>query len=364
MSLETIFIFLILLVIVILIGFIFLKMKTLDTDISQKLNLEVSEIQKSLNSQLLQTNNLLQQNINEVNNNVNQSLLLNNKDIAQNLQQVNEQINQTLRVNTSDLHSNLTSNTKNINELLLSLSNQMIEVKSSSADFSKIGSELKEIMSSSQKRGKLGEIMLENILSDVLPSEAWSKQYNLHTGIVDIAVFTRDLIIPIDCKFPLANYANWLKAENELKPQFLKKFHRDVKARIDETSKYVLPEFNTSDYAIMYLPAESIFLEVINDYDLVNYATSRQVLIASPINLFYILHTINETIKREKLPEQFEAIFQKWLKHQSNIVEFEKEYIILLKHLKNAYNKSISLEEHLNSIVNQSDSITLTKQEL
>ena len=90
----------------------------------------------------------------------------------------------------------------------------------------------------------------------------------------------------------------WRSQEDLGNTSFKKQFFNDVKMRINETSKYVLPEEGTTNYSLMYVPAESIFLTILEDYDMIRYSMNKFVLLCSPVTFYYIMHAINETIKK------------------------------------------------------------------
>ena len=147
------------------------------------------------------------------------------------------------------IDDSLSSTEKRLSDRVDKLSDSMVEIKGKAEIFGDIGMKLRDILSAERKRGRLGEILIENILCDVLPGSCWERQHTLSTGQVDIIIKTRDFIIPIDCKFPLNNYEKMINAQEPTSiNSFKKKFFADVKKRIDETSKYVLPEEGTTSY--------------------------------------------------------------------------------------------------------------------
>ena len=153
-----------------------------------------------------------------------------------------KEISETIKENINDSERRITDQFNRV-------SNSISEIKGTADYFGEISTELKNLLSGERKRGKLGEILIENVLNDVLPSSCWERQFSLGPhGRVDIAIKTREYVIPIDCKFPLNNYKNMIEEEDSDKKQkYLKKFIRNVKSRIDETSKYVAPDMDTTD---------------------------------------------------------------------------------------------------------------------
>src|SRR6185437_5346612 len=116
----------------------------------------------------------------------------------------------------------------------------------------------------------------------MFPKNSFHLQYAFKNGDkVDAAIQTDAGILPIDSKFPLENFQKMMEAEDEInKLSFQKEFVRDVKQHIDAIAKkYIVPEEGTMDFALMYLPSESIYYEIVNLNELMNYAKRNRVYI-------------------------------------------------------------------------------------
>ena len=116
-----------------------------------------------------------------------------------------------------------------------------------------------------KQRGVLGEIQLENLLANVLPPQLFQMQYSFkNKEAVDAIVKGGEYIIPIDAKFSLDNYNKMIESSNKEELVDLeKKFKSDIKNRIDETSKYIRPNENTTDYAYMFIPADGFISRLV-----------------------------------------------------------------------------------------------------
>ncbi|HIP49843.1 MAG TPA: DNA recombination protein RmuC, partial [Candidatus Pacebacteria bacterium] len=120
-------------------------------------------------------------------------------------------------------------------------------------DFSRQLQDLQDILRNPKQRGVLGEFILEQVLSNILPPDTFKMQYAFENGdIVDAVVVAKDRFIPIDSKFSLENYERIMNAgENDNIAELQRQFKQDLKKRIDETSKYVRPDENTTEFAFM-----------------------------------------------------------------------------------------------------------------
>ncbi len=183
---------------------------------------------------------------------------------------------------------------------------------------------LQDILKNPKQRGTiLGEYYLETILSKVLPPKTFQTQYKFSNGeIVDAVVMVKDKIIPIDSKFSLENYnriieSNQSGADPE---QFVNEFKKDIKKRIDETSKYIRPAENTLDFAFMFIPHESIYYDLlvaevgsikVNTQDLVQYAFEKKVIIVSPTSFLAYLQTVLQGLRAMQIEESAKDIVKR-----------------------------------------------------
>ncbi len=161
----------------------------------------------------------------------------------------------------------------------------------------KLGHSLKDLLQAPKLRGSYGEAILEEMLERVLPKGIWERQYSVDSGErVDCIVRFKDVVVPIDAKFPRDDYMRYLDAEtNEEKNRCWKQFENAVKTQIVSIEKkYVKPESGTSEFALMFIPSEGIYYETIAEKNhlgepstLLAYAQDHHVVPVSP-NTFYV----------------------------------------------------------------------------
>ena len=183
--------------------------------------------------------------------------------------------------------------------------------------------ELQDILKNPKQRGILGEYYLETLLKNVLKTGSFEMKYPFKDGtIVDAVVFVKEKVIPIDSKFSLENYNRLVEEKNPNERERLEKaFKQDLKARIDETGKYVKPEEGTMDFAFMFIPHEAIYYDLlisqvgavkINTRDLIEYAfRDKKVIIVSPTSFLAYLQTVLQGLKALQIEEQATEIIKR-----------------------------------------------------
>lgn len=195
---------------------------------------------------------------------------------------------------------------------------------------------LQDILKNPKQRGILGEYYLESVLESVLPTGTFQMQYAFPNGeIVDAVVFAKDRIIPIDAKFSLENYNRILETRDEAERfQHEKAFIQDLKMRIDETSKYVRPEQGTTDFALMFIPAEGVYYDMLvgggasgtRTRDLVEYAFSKRVIVVSPSSFLAYLQTIMQGLRSLQIEEQTKEIQKRVVELGKHLTAYEQYY--------------------------------------
>lgn len=198
---------------------------------------------------------------------------------------------------------------------------------------------LKDILNNRSTRGAFGEIQLESLVKNLLPSNNYKFQYTLsNQKRVDCL-----LILPppsgniaVDAKFPLEGYKKMLEHKNNdiLYKQYYKQFYQDVKKHIDDiANKYIIPN-ETADGAMMFLPAESIFAEIHNSYpELITLAQQKKVWIVSPTTMMAVLTTACAVLKDEATKKQVHLIQENLMLLAKDFARFNKRMDDLAKHI-------------------------------
>jgi len=223
-------------------------------------------------------------------------------------------------------------------------------------EMSEIGrgmSQLQELLMSPKLRGNIGEQVLRELLGQMLPKNTFHLQYSFKSGSkVDAAIKTSAGIIPVDSKFPLENFRRLASSKDEKEKHTLQKlFSADVKKHIDDISaKYILTEEGTIDYALMYLPSEAIYYEVVNNPDVFDYAAKKRVLPVSPMTFYAYLKAILMSFEGQKIEEQARRILTTLRSIKSDYQKTSGGLALLNKHLQNAYNQMANVTGSFNQL--------------
>ena len=259
--------------------------------------------------------------------------------------------------------------TRSINSRLDNAARFIAEVQKNIGEMSEIGRNMKELedfLKSPKLRGNLGEQVLKELLSEMLPKNSFYLQYGFKSGaVVDAAIKTGNGIIPIDSKFPLENFRRLIKAESEAdKKAAGKDFTADVKKHIDAISKkYILVSEGTIDYALMYLPSESVFYEVVNNQDLFEYANQKRVMPVSPVTFYAYLRTVLMSFEGQKIEQKAKIIMSMLRATQKDYSILEESLQILGKHLNNAYNQMSQVSKNAAHLGQKISSTSLLPEE-
>ncbi len=230
--------------------------------------------------------------------NMNEDFTKLNEQVEKRLMMINEKVNERLDQNfekTNKTFMNVIERLSKIDEAQKKIENLSTDIVS-----------LQSILTDKKTRGIFGEVNLKHILTSVFGEKndsIFRLQYTLSTGVIaDSVLFAPEPLgtICIDSKFPLEHYQMMVDKNNssEARLNYEKMFKQDMKKHIDAiSSKYIIPG-ETTDQAILFLPAEAIFAEV-NAYhpDLIDYAYKKRVWITSPTTLISTLTVIEMIIK-------------------------------------------------------------------
>jgi len=267
-------------------------------------------------------------------------------------QELIEWLKNTTQLTDQKLNQQMTAFNQRLDKAAFVIS----QLQKNVGELSEIGrgiKELQQFLSSPKIRGNIGEQILKDFLKQYFPKNTYQLQYQFKNGEkVDAVIFTSSGIIPIDAKFPLENFKKYLQAKSEEeKNSFKKDFISDVKKHIlGIAKKYILPEEKTVDYALMYIPSEKIYYEIINDDDLFNFAGQKMVLPVSPLSLYAYTKAILLSFEGQKIEEKAKKIISLLTAIKKDYQKIQDDFFVLNKHLNNAYNQSNNVLQNINNL--------------
>lgn len=244
----------------------------------------------------------------------------------------------------------LNEQNRNFNERLDSATRVISQVQRNIGEFSEIGrsmKDLQEFLNSPKLRGNLGEQVLKELLKQFLPNQTYKLQYPFKSGEkVDAVVLTSGGLIPIDSKFPMENFRKMSEDK-----QYKKEFEKDVKKHIDDISrKYILTSEGTIDYALMYIPSEAVYYEIVNNESLFEYGNEKRVLPVSPTTFYAYLKAILMSFEGQKIEKQAKEILISLRSIKKDFEKTGENLNILQKHLTNAYNMMNNVFSSFNTL--------------
>ena len=173
---------------------------------------------------------------------------------------------------------------------------------------------LQELLGDKRSRGAFGELQLEGLIKNILPPDSYALQHTFLNGSrADCVLFLPDPTgtVAVDSKFPMENYQKMFEINSSEidKAKAKKQFKLDVKKHIsDIAKKYIIPD-ETSDGAVMFIPAEAVFAEIHAYHpELIQESMARKVWLVSPTTLMAVLNTARAVLKDVETRKQVHII--------------------------------------------------------
>ena len=226
-----------------------------------------------------------------------------------------------------------------VSEQLGRIGQQLGEVQHAGRELSQAARTLELVLSGAQTRGALGEVALDRLLGDALGQSGYQTQFRFSTGtVVDAIIRVRDKILPVDSKFPLDAYRRLLQDGPEARREFAQAVRKHADAIAE---KYILPDEHTLDFAMMFVPSESVYYELLMTEDakagqLADYCVRQRVVPVSPNTLYAYLNVILMGLRGMQIEENARRLLGSLAGLAKQFETFADVYERLGTHLRNA----------------------------
>lgn len=214
---------------------------------------------------------------------------------------------------------------------------------------------LEQALRPPKARGGFGELLLANLLADTFPRDKYELEYGFKGGErVDAVIRLDRALVPVDAKFPLDNFQRVVEAETDGEREaHAKHFSRDVKAHVDAIAqKYIRPDEGTYEFALMYLPAEAVYYELVcnrlgGGASPLAYALERKVIPVSPSTLHAYLLVIVLGFKGLQIEEHAREVMAYCAQLGKDFGRFREDFELVGTHLGRAQTKYTDAEKRL-----------------
>lgn len=263
-----------------------------------------------------------------------------------------EQSRQSSEKATMAVHRQVQGFTQGITQLHEGLKTMHESVKSVSS--------FQDLFRNPKLRGQWGEMSLEASLAQYFPRDRYDTQYYFSSGEAVDAILRlpNNFLLPIDSKFNWDNFQKMVNSDNDIhRDGFKKLFLSDVKKKVDEiASKYILPSEGTTDFALMFIPAETVYYEIINnikDVDVPEYARKKKVMLVSPNTFALSVSAIHHWYKDVHLNQKTQDIMVKLERVVADSTKLADDFRKLGSHISNARSSYEDTEKRLGLMVDR-----------
>ncbi len=320
---------------------------------------------------------LLQQQLQELIKNNSELKLSNEKMKSEMTEKIHGEMTKSQQIMTDSVKSQFQESQK----LIKDITRELGDVRKTSEQvvgFTEQLKNLQDILQNSKQRGALGEYFLESTIKNILPVDSYEFQYSFKNGeIVDAIIKLPDGLVPVDSKFSLENYNNYIsETDPKKKEEYRKIFREDLKKRVMETSKYIKPKEGTMDFAFMFIPSEGIYYDLltsrlgvgsndeskvgaVNSKNFLEYAfRDKKVIVVSPTTLHAYLQTVMQGLKALRIEKKAGEIGKRVEDLKKHIEKYATTHEKLGNTISTVVNHYNSSSKSLKQISNDTIKIT------
>ncbi len=288
----------------------------------------------------------VQQQMIDVREQINHSFQQHTHGLTTHLKSLTEEIRQQLSQMTHQVHHRLMEGFEKTSSTFTDIVKRLAIIDEAQKKITELSSHvvgLQDILSDKKSRGAFGEVQLESLISNMMPSTHYQMQYTLsNQKRADCILFLPDPTghLVVDAKFPLENYQRLMSTDPSTaeRKTLQQQFRQDLQKHIKDISeKYIIPH-ETADSAVMFIPAEAIFAEIHAHYpEIIALSQRMRVWLVSPSTLMAVLTTARAVLKDDATKKQVHVIQKHLQALADDFQRFEKRMDNLSKHIEKAH---------------------------
>ena len=276
-----------------------------------------------------------------------------NQQTAQSLDSIRDRVDAKLMAITDQVQQKLD---ENIKEGFAQFEKVQQHLKAAEEQLREVGAlghsinDLNNLLKLPHLRGQFGEASLERLLADFLPAHMFSLQSSPGDGggRADALIYFPDRKLPIDAKFPREQVIALFESSDETEIEAARvALVRVMKTEAKRIQQYIQPENGTTDIALMYLPSETLYMEVVRNRELGDWMNQQHVFPVSPNTLLMTLHTIALVHKWYEVASRFEKSRAELAKAQKSFDFFQNQFENVGKNLNKAHEAFETAQRHL-----------------
>ena len=279
--------------------------------------------------------------------------------LEQKLDSIQKTLDTQVQQSTESVQKQMREQFEDSKKLIADITRELTEVKATGREMLSFTEQLQALertLKNPQRRGAVGEYLLERVIANVLPPDSYATQYSFNNGVrADAVIFLQDKkLISIDAKFSLDNYIKLLEGEVEHPEKVERQLKEDLKMRIQETSKYIIPKEGTLDCAFMFIPSESLYYDLLTQKigtgdageSMLEYAFNKyKVVIVSPTTLLAYLQTVYFGLRSFKVEKHAQEIMKQVTTLKKHLDNYSKGFHSVGKALSTAVNHYNTAEQ-------------------
>lgn len=276
----------------------------------------------------------------------------NRSAIGTSFAETRKNLDESLSLGRKEISDSMGTTQQILSQKLETILKEAAEIKAASGAMLEMGKNIKqlsEILDNPKSRGGFGEFQLEMLLSQAIPADRFKTEYAIGSGRVDAAILFKDSVLCIDSKFPMSNLKKFYESENgsEQKEKHVRDFYRDVKKHAKSIAeKYIAPEI-TMDFAIMFIPSESVFMEIVSNTDLNRSLHDMRVVPASPNFLYVYFQALAIGFRGMAVEKRAGEIVRAISELKIGFERFHDNFRVMGGHIENASKKYAEAEKQI-----------------